>query len=58
MFTEIDAPHQLAPFPAYYQENVAIFTVDPLELIGGSLPKRQQRLVEAWKHGQNYIVRN
>jgi len=35
-------------FHAYYQENVAIFGLDPIALIAGSFPKRQQRLVEAW----------
>jgi hypothetical protein len=27
---------------------VAIYGIDPVELISGALPKRQQRLVEAW----------
>jgi hypothetical protein len=27
---------------------VGIFGFDPVELIAGSLPKRQMRLVEAW----------
>ena len=27
---------------------VGIFSIDPVELIGGSLPTRQRRLVEAW----------
>jgi hypothetical protein len=27
---------------------VAIYDVDPIELISGSMPRRQQRLVEAW----------
>ncbi len=35
-------------FHTYYQENAAVFSLDPLELIAGSLPRRQQRLVEAW----------
>lgn len=48
MFAEADAPHHLAHFHAYYQENVAIYTINPVELIAGSLPQRQQRLVEAW----------
>jgi hypothetical protein len=25
-----------------------VFSLDPVELIAGSLPRRQQRLVEAW----------
>jgi hypothetical protein len=27
---------------------VAIYSIGPIELISGTLPKRQQRLVEAW----------
>ncbi len=58
MFTEADAPHHLAHFHAYYQEDIAIYGIDPLELIGGSLPKRQQRLVEAWAelHGEELLA--
>ena len=36
------------PLSRYYQEEVGIFSIDPVELIAGSLPKRQRRLVEAW----------
>jgi len=38
----------LSYFHAYYQEEVGIFSIEPVELIAGSLPKRQRRLVEAW----------
>ena len=48
MFAEADAPHHLPHFHAYYQEGVAIYGIEPLELIAGGLPKRQQRFVEAW----------
>jgi hypothetical protein len=48
MFAEAAVPHHLPHFHAYFQEYVAIYSVGPLELIGGNLPKRQQRLVEAW----------
>jgi len=44
MFAEAETPHHLPHFHAYYQEHVAIYSIDPLELIGGSLPRRQQRL--------------
>jgi hypothetical protein len=27
---------------------VAIFSIDPIAIIAGSIPKRQQRLIEAW----------
>jgi hypothetical protein len=48
MYMEFDAPHHEPHFHAYYQDDVAIYTIDPVELISGRLPKRQQRLVEAW----------
>jgi len=34
--------------PTATQDAVAVYAVDTIELIGGSLPRRQQRLVEAW----------
>ncbi len=48
MFVEIGVPHHRPHFHAYYQDAVGIFGLDPIELISGDLPKRQQRLVEAW----------
>jgi hypothetical protein len=48
MYAEPGAPHHVPHFHAYYGEVVAIFSVDPVEVISGSLPRRQQRLVEAW----------
>jgi hypothetical protein len=30
------------------QEDVAIYSFDPVDLMAGSLPRRQQRLVMAW----------
>jgi hypothetical protein len=48
MFAEVGAPHHVPHFHAYYEEEVGIFSVDPVEMIAGSLPRRQQRLVEAW----------
>ena len=48
MFAEIDAPHHTPHFHAYYQDQVAVYGIDPIEAISGALPKRQQRLVEAW----------
>ncbi len=32
----------------YYQDEVGIFSIDPVEMIAGSFPARQRRLVEAW----------
>jgi hypothetical protein len=48
MFAEVGAPHHTPHFHAYYQDEVGIFSIDPVELIACSLPKRQRRLVEAW----------
>jgi hypothetical protein len=48
MFTEPAAPHHRPHFHAYYQDEAGIFAIDTIELIGGSLPQRQHRLVEAW----------
>jgi hypothetical protein len=48
MFSEVGTSHHRAHFHAYYQEHVAVLGIDPVEVISGSLPRRQQRLVEAW----------
>ncbi len=48
MYAEAGEPHHTPHFHAYYQDHVAIFSIDPVELIAGSLPKSQQRLAEAW----------
>jgi len=58
MYFEIGAPHHEPHFHAYYQEAVAVFNVESIELVAGTLPKRQQRLVEAWAelHREELIV--
>lgn len=48
MYAEPGVPHHRRHFHAYYQNHVAIYGIDPIEQIGGDLPRRQQRLVEAW----------
>ena len=48
MYAEPGAPHHRPHLHAYYQDTVAIYTLDTVELIGGALPRRQSRLVEAW----------
>lgn len=48
MFAEPSGPHHRPHFHAYYQDDVGIFAIDTIEPIGGSLPRRQRRLVEAW----------
>jgi len=41
MFAEVGAQHHVPHFHAYYQDEVGIFSVDPVELIAGSLPERR-----------------
>jgi len=48
MFVEAGGPHQRPHFHAYYQDKAAVFALDSIECLGGSLPRAQQRLVEAW----------
>lgn len=48
MYWEANEQHHLPHFHAYYQNDVAVFRINPVELIAGSLPRRQQRFVEAW----------
>ena len=48
MYSEIDSPHHKPHFHVYYQGSQAVFSIDPIEAIEGSLADRQRRLVEAW----------
>jgi hypothetical protein len=48
MYAELGAPHHQPHFHAYYQDDVAIYSIEPVNLIAGSLPRRQHRLVAAW----------
>ncbi len=48
MFAEPDEPHHRPHFYAYYQNHAAAISIDPIEVIGGSLPQRERRFVEAW----------
>lgn len=48
MFAEPEAQHHTPHFHAHYQDWAAVFGIDPVELLAGEMPQRQQRLVEAW----------
>lgn len=48
MFAEPGAPHHEPHFHAYYQNDSAVFSIESLEIIGGSLSAKERRLVEAW----------
>ncbi|PYJ44763.1 MAG: DUF4160 domain-containing protein [Verrucomicrobia bacterium] len=48
MFSEPSERHHVPHFHAYYQDDVAVFSISPIAVLGGSISQRQQRLVEAW----------
>ena len=48
MFAEAGEPHHRPHFHAYYQDFMAVYAVDDIEVLAGSLPTKQKRLVEAW----------
>lgn len=48
MYMEVGTQHNKPHFHAYYQDWVAIYGIEPVELISGSLPIRQSRFAEAW----------
>ena len=48
MYMEVGIQHSLPHFHAYYQDDVAIFSIEPVDMISGSISRRQRRLVEAW----------
>ena len=47
MYCEL-GPHHSPHFHAYHGDDEAAYGLDPIELLAGSLPRRQARLVEAW----------
>jgi hypothetical protein len=48
MFAEAGLPHHSPHFHVYYQNHAAVYLIETLDIIGGGLPRKQQRLVEAW----------
>lgn len=48
MYAEAGEQHHRPHFHAYYQDDVVIYGIDAIEALAGSLPRPQQRLVEAW----------
>lgn len=48
MYIEVAAPHQRPHFHAYYADAIAVYAIDPVGVLAGSLPRRPHRLVEAW----------
>ena len=58
MFAETAGKHHVPHFHAYYRNDVAIYSINPVEVIAGSLPRRQARFVEAWAelHGEELTM--
>lgn len=48
MYLEAGEQHHTPHFHAYYQDEAAVFSIQPVELIAGNLSRKQKRLVEAW----------
>jgi hypothetical protein len=48
MFAEAGGSHHLPHFHVRYQDDEAVFRIEPFELIGGSIPARQASLVRTW----------
>lgn len=48
MFAEHGGKHHIPHFHAVYQQHEAVFTINPVEILSGFLPTKQQRLVVAW----------
>jgi hypothetical protein len=48
MYSEVGATHRIAHFHAEFGERAVVYAIDPVERVAGSLPRTQQRLVEAW----------
>jgi hypothetical protein len=48
MFAEAGVPRHSPHFHVYYQNYAAVYVIEPLDIIGGQLPRKQQRPVEAW----------
>lgn len=58
MFAEPGGKHHVPHFHAYYQNGTVVYSIDPVEAIAGSLPRRQARFVEAWAelHGEELMA--
>jgi hypothetical protein len=48
MFAEPGVPHHRPHFHVYYQNHTGIYSIEAIDLVNGNLPRKQQRLVEAW----------
>ena len=48
MYVEAGGAHHRPHFHAYYQGHVGVYALDNIEVLAGSLPRPQSRLVLGW----------
>ena len=48
MFAETGVQHHVPHLHAYYQEFEVTYRIDTGEILAGTFPRRQDRLVQAW----------
>ena len=48
MYAEAGVQHHSPHFHSYYQNDSVVYDIENMEIIAGSLPRKQQRLLEAW----------
>ena len=48
IYMEVNEPHQIPHFHVRYNDYRASYSIEPVAQLAGALPRRQQRLVEAW----------
>ena len=57
MYAEASVEHHTPHFHAYYQQYAVSISLDTIEVLAGALPRRQQRLVEAWAELHQHELR-
>ena len=48
IYWEVNTPHHLPHFHVRYADYRAVYGIAPVAQLAGALPRRQQRLIEAW----------
>jgi hypothetical protein len=48
IFVETGTQHHLPHIHVYFQDMAAVYGIEPIRLLSGSLPRRAHRLAEAW----------
>ena len=48
MYAEAGTQHHAPHLHSYYQNDSVVYDIENMEIIAGSLPRKQQRLLEAW----------